>query len=76
MRSEQLGHSFCCNRQKCCRQGGAYSDLEREVVMAKAKRPSSLKAIWLLADADIVVIVSTLTWTCSSKRKKWTRNYR
>lgn len=59
MRSEQLGRSFCGNRQKCCRPGGVYPDLEREVVMAKTKRPSSLKAIWLLADVDIVVTVST-----------------
>jgi hypothetical protein len=57
MRSEQLGRSFCDNRQKCCRPGGVYPDLE--VVMAKTKRPSSLKAIWLLADVDIVVTVST-----------------
>ncbi|MFZ6690855.1 hypothetical protein [Undibacterium sp. SXout20W] len=44
--------------------------------MAKTKRPSSLKAIWLLADVDIVVTVSTPIWTCSKKRKIWTRNHR
>lgn len=71
MRSEQLGRGFRCNREKCCRQGGVYPDLERET-----KRPSLLKAIWLLADADIVVIVSTPTWTCSNKRKRWTRDHR
>jgi len=38
--------------------------------MAKTKHPSSLKAIWLLADTDIVVIVSTPTWTFAPIREK------
>ncbi len=39
--------------------------------MAKTKRPSSFKAIWLLADADFVVIFSTPTWTSASIREKY-----